>query len=73
MRRLDGGAGRTAILGYISQGGTLDTDGMLFANRCSWAQIVDEAKRLLNLRANLLDDEEEAAVRGIGQPRLLFH
>ena len=73
LRRLDGGAGRTAILGYISQGGTLDTDGMLFANRCSWAQIVDEAKRLLNLRANLLDDEEEAAVRGIGQPRLLFH
>jgi phosphoketolase len=27
----------TRFLGFVNQGGTLDKDGMLFVNRCTWA------------------------------------
>jgi phosphoketolase len=31
---------RSRVLGYINQGGTFDQAGMLFANRCTWAQVL---------------------------------
>jgi phosphoketolase len=37
----------TAGLGYINQGGTYDTPGLLFVNRSSWAHCVSEAARLV--------------------------
>jgi len=43
LRRLDGGPARTRALGYISRGGTLDVDGMLLANRCTWKHALDAA------------------------------
>lgn len=41
LRRIDGGPAKTRALGYISRGGTLDVAGMLLANRCTAAHVVD--------------------------------
>jgi len=56
-------------LGYRNRGGTLDANGMLFANRCSWAHIVAGAAELLNIDpAELLSEAERDAVAGVGDP-----
>lgn len=69
LRRLDGGPQRTAARGYISRGGTLDVAGMLFANRCSWAHLIDAAAPLVGWsRGDLLTPAESAAVDGRGHP-----
>lgn len=73
LRRLDGGPLRTAARGYISRGGTLDVDGMLFANRCSWAHLIDAATPLAGWsRDDLLTPAERAAVDSRGNPADLF-
>jgi len=69
LRRLDGGPLRTVARGYISRGGTLDVAGMLFANRCSWAHLVDAAAGLSGWpRGELLRDFETRAIDGLGSP-----
>ncbi|HEY7494014.1 MAG TPA: xylulose 5-phosphate 3-epimerase [Candidatus Tectomicrobia bacterium] len=60
---------RTMALGFIGQGGTLNTPGMLFVNRCTWAHIVAEVGRLLDPAGNgLLRPEEWAALEGKRTP-----
>lgn len=60
-------------VGYANQGGTLDTGGLMFANRCTWAHLVSHAADLLGLPAKaLLSAEEQAAVDGHGDPYLLI-
>jgi phosphoketolase len=60
---------QTRGLGYINQGGTFDTPGMLFANRCSWAHCVAEAARLLNTpREELLSQSETQGLDGLASP-----
>jgi len=68
-------AGQTAALGYINRGGTLDTEGMLYTNRCSWAHILAEAARLLGLaEATLLNVDECAALAGERSPEgIILH
>ncbi|TXH95241.1 MAG: xylulose 5-phosphate 3-epimerase [Pseudomonas sp.] len=67
LRRLDGGPARTRALGYISRGGTFDVDGMLFANRCTWAHAVDAAAALTGWALpDLLDDAQRLALAGRG-------
>lgn len=69
FRRLDAGPERTAARGYISRGGTLDVSGMLFANRCSWAHLIDAAVPLAGWnRDDLLAPAERDAVDGRGHP-----
>lgn len=72
LRDWDLGSARTRALGYINRGGTLDTFGMLYANRCTWAHCV---KALAELREESLqcyfDVEEIAALLGSGDPRAL--
>ncbi|KAB2737375.1 xylulose 5-phosphate 3-epimerase [Brucella anthropi] len=69
LRRLDGGPGRTDARGYISRGGTLDVAGLLFANRCSWAHLIDAASSLTGWsREDLLTPSEQKAVDGEGNP-----
>ncbi len=46
LRRIDEGPRRLRALGYVNRGGTLDVDGMLFANRCTWAHIALAAAEL---------------------------
>jgi phosphoketolase len=53
----------TIGLGFTNAGGTLDLDGLLFVNGCSWAHCVDAVARLLGVaRERLLDEGEIAAL-----------
>ena len=73
LRRLDGGPTRTIARGYISRGGTLDVAGMLFANRCSWAHLIDAAAPLAGRpRDEFLTPTERDAIDGRGDPADLF-
>src|SRR5690606_3426926 len=73
LRRLDDNHSRLQGLGYINHGGTLDTNGMLFANRCSWAHIVAAAARACGAEpADFLDPDELAAVNAQGDPAVLW-
>ncbi len=69
LRRLDGGPKHTAARGYISRGGTLDVAGMLFANRCSWAHLVEAASALAGWSRDVfLTVAERNAIDGKGTP-----
>ncbi len=60
---------QTVALGFVNQGGTLNTAGMLFVNRCSWAHIVQAAASVLGLSAEeLLSADERAALAGETNP-----
>ena len=73
LRPLDSGPARTSALGYRNRGGTLDVDGLMFANRCTWAHAVAEAARLLGKEAmQFLAPPECAAVFGKGDPGALW-
>lgn len=73
LRRLDGGPSATVAHGYISRGGTLDVAGMLFANRSTWAHLVESAARLLNRpRDQFLSGAECATIDGRGDPQDLL-
>ena len=73
LRRIDSGPDTTRALGYINRGGTLDVAGMLFANRCTWAHVVDAAATVLaRARAELLSRDERDAVDGIGDPTVVM-
>lgn len=67
---LDGRPRRAGILGFINQGGTLETPGMLWVNRCSWVHGVAEAARLLDMpREALLTPAEMQALAGRESPQ----
>ncbi|MDY6917700.1 MAG: xylulose 5-phosphate 3-epimerase [Chloroflexota bacterium] len=68
LQPLNTGA-RTSGLGFVAQGGTLTVPGMLFVNRCTWAHIVAETARLLDVpREGLFSGEELAALDGRANP-----
>jgi phosphoketolase len=68
-RLLDLGPHNTVALGYINQGGTLDADGLLFANRCTWADALAALARLSEREPQeWLSGEEWAAIQGQGDP-----
>ena len=50
LRRIDSGPDKVRAVGYINQGGTFDTEGMLQANRCAWQHIVQAATDLLQVQ-----------------------
>ncbi len=72
LRDWDLGITRTRALGYINRGGTLDTFGMLFANRCTWAHGI---KALADMREESLQtyfsEREIAALNGSDDPAVL--
>src|SRR3546814_1629327 len=60
LRRLDTGPATTAALGFVNRGGTLDVPGLLFANRSTWAHVVDAAAHVLGQsRGSLLSEAED--------------
>jgi phosphoketolase len=60
---------KTSGLGYINRGGTLNTPGLAFYNRASWAHCLAEAARLLELPLDrVLEDREIQAVDGKASP-----
>lgn len=73
LRRIDGGPKKTIALGYINRGGTFDVQGMLFANRCTWAHIVAVSARLLDREpSDFLSEEIRAALEGRGNPSDIY-
>jgi phosphoketolase len=69
LEPLHTGAGRTAALGFLGQGGTLTIAGMLFVNRCTWAHALARAARLLGLaREDLLTAAERDVLDGRAAP-----
>ena len=72
LRRLDTGPATSRALGYCNRGGTLDVDGLLFANRCTWAHVVEAAAQVLGHRLDtLLTADEREALEGNGEPAIL--
>lgn len=70
LRPLDTGPSTTRFLGFINQGGTLDTGGMLFVNRQTWAHIVQASAEILERElTDLLESEEIAALRHQRNPQ----
>ncbi len=69
LQPLHSGVGRTTALGFVGKGGTLTVPGMLFVNRCTWAHILNDAARLLDIaREELLTSEELTALEGRASP-----
>jgi hypothetical protein len=62
----------TPVLGYMNHGGTLDENGMLFANRCTWAHAVAAASGSGRDPRDRLTEAEAAALAGAGDPSVLF-
>jgi phosphoketolase len=72
LRRIDTGPATTRALGYLNRGGTFDVEGMLFANRCTWAHVVEAAALVLGRKPeDLLRADELAAVQSRGAPDVL--
>lgn len=72
LRRIDEGPAKLRAHGYQSRGGTLDVMGMLFANYCTWAHLIQSAAALMGVRtSDWLTPLEEAAVEGRGDPAAL--
>jgi len=72
-RPLDLGPAKTLALGYINQGGTLDSEGMLFANKCTWAHAALQLARRLGRSDDVwLSAAELSAVLGRGDPYQLI-
>lgn len=68
-RMLDLGPAHTVALGYINQGGTLNTEALLFANRCTWADALAALAKLSGRDPlEWLSSQEWAAVCGDGDP-----
>jgi phosphoketolase len=62
-------SGESAWLGYVSRGGTLTTEGLLFVNRSSWAHVLAACARLRGEPPSaLLSDVECAALEGRASP-----
>lgn len=69
LQPLHTGNARTAALGFVGQGGTLTVSGMLFVNRCTWAHILAEVARVLDISGQeLLTEAELAALDGCASP-----
>ncbi len=69
LQPLNTGRGKTAAMGFINHGGTLNVPGMLFVNRCTWAHVLMEAAGVMGMsREDLLNSEEMAALDGKVSP-----
>lgn len=68
LRPLDLGPKNTRALGYINRGGTLDSQGMLFANQCTWAHGLAAIMEMDAQYKNVLSQQQLNAVMGQGDP-----
>jgi len=69
LQPVNTGNEHTIGLGFVGQGGTLTTPGMLFINRCTWGHILIEATRLLGItQEGVLTQKEIAALYGTASP-----
>ena len=55
--------------GNVGAGGTFDTAGLLFVNRCSWAHVLRATARVAGVDEGVyLDEAERAALDGRRNP-----
>ncbi|WP_323844324.1 xylulose 5-phosphate 3-epimerase [Microbulbifer magnicolonia] len=67
------GGGQQILFGYRNRGGTLDTEGMLFANGCSWLHLLQSLAGALDvLLSEWLGADELTALEGRTDPRPLL-
>ena len=65
-------AKHSTVLGYINRGGTLNEFGMQFANKATWAHVLQAyANSTQTDLQDYLSAEEIEAVQGIGEPLVL--
>jgi phosphoketolase len=70
LQPLHTGYTSTRFLGFVNQGGTLDKDGMLFINRCTWAHVLAEVAQVLDRPLDdWLSQEELDALHGRQSPQ----
>lgn len=70
LQPLHTGYRQTRFLGFVNQGGTLDKNGMLFINRCTWAHIVAEVAQVLDVPLDdWLTEDELDALHGRQSPQ----
>jgi len=70
LHSLHTGRDKTSALGFINRGGTLNVPGMLFVNRCSWAHILLEVAKILDMAPDeLLTPEEISVLSGRASPK----
>lgn len=70
LQPLHTGYRHTRCLGFVNQGGTLDKDGMLFINRCTWAHVVAEVAQVLDVPTDdWLSPEELDGLHGRRSPQ----
>lgn len=73
LRRIDTGPATTLALGYRNRGGTLDVDGLLFANGCTWAHVAAAAAQVLGrAETEFLDDAQWRAIHAQADPAVLW-
>lgn len=64
---------QSPVLGYLNQGGTLDENGMLFANQSTWAHVVAASVVALSDQPEvLLNEDEFGALMGVSEPGAIF-
>lgn len=64
---------QTPVLGYVNRGGTLNEQGMLFANRCTWVHVLAAAAVGLGDQPEVwLNESELGALMGQCDPRSIF-
>ena len=69
IRRLDTGSTTSRFLGFCGRGGTLDTNGMLFANRSTWAHVLAAVAEVTGRQAlDFLTTRELDVVQGKRAP-----
>ena len=69
LQPLNTGSSTCSAVGFSGRGGTLDINGLLFLNGCSWAHIVQEAAKVGGLsRRDLLSDRELEVMEGKRAP-----
>lgn len=62
-RQLDLGPNHSKVLGYINRGGTLDTQALMYANKCTWAHGLMSLASISNQSSDAwLSKEEYAAI-----------
>jgi phosphoketolase len=62
-----------SVLGYHNRGGTLDAEGMLFANGCSWLHVLAAVAKLTgDNSADWLTTAERDALAARADPRPLL-
>ncbi|MGD9920928.1 MAG: xylulose 5-phosphate 3-epimerase [Pseudorhodoplanes sp.] len=73
LRRLDTSLTACRFAGFRNRGGTVDVSGMLFANRSTWAHLIQHCADLLGIQTStLLEPPEWEAISGRGNPRTAF-